>query len=553
MGSISSPIYFSGMSTYAQDLQNVITQQVQFASLPIQLLQNNENALARQVGELQTLSTKISAVQSAVSNLSNAAGNLLAASVSDPSVAQATLSSGALAGSYTLEVSNLGSASTALSLGGLAPVTDPGSQSISTADSYTLTVDGQTFTITPSANNLNALVQAINDAGAGLQAAVVNVSGTSTPDYRLSLQSDPLGDVSMQLTANPPALLGSGGSGQPYVSAEGLPLVTDPGSQSISTASSFALTVNGQVTTVNPSGNNLNALAQAINDANAGVQATVINQGDELHPDYRLSIDGQGASVQLNAVPQDLLAMSHTGQPVEYAINGQSVQGSSRTVTVAPGLTATLTGTDVGQPATITVAPNTWGVSNALASLVTAYNSAIDELNANRGQAGGALAGQSIIYQLTSTLGSLASYSSGNDSISSLACLGLTFNDTTGHLSFDAGTFASATDGQSAALSAFLGSATDGGFLQLATNALSGIEDPTDGYLPQQINSLTSQIQSITQQMSDKQNQVNLLQQNLTQQMAAADALIAQMQQQATYFNSMWTAIQAAETGKVNG
>ena len=170
MGSISSPltstsgtpIYFSGMSTYSQDLQNVISNEIQLASLPIQLLQNNENSLTRQSGELQTLSTKISAVQSAISNLATAAANPLSASISDPSVAQVTMSSSAKAGSYSLEVTNLGSPSTALSPGSLPHISDPSSQNISSFNSFTLTVNGQTTVLTPAGNNLNALADAIN-------------------------------------------------------------------------------------------------------------------------------------------------------------------------------------------------------------------------------------------------------------------------------------------------------------------------------------------------------------------------------------------------------
>ena len=39
------------------------------------------------------------------------------------------------------------------------------------------------------------------------------------------------------------------------------------------------------------------------------------------------------------------------------------------------------------------------------------------------------------------------------------------------------------------------------------------------------------------------------MQTNLTQQMAAADALIAQMQQQAIYYNDMFTAMRTAQNG----
>ena len=447
---MSASSIFTGTSTYSQDLQNVISREVAIASLPITQLQNNVSQLTSQSGELQTLSSKFSALQSAISNLSTVADQMLSVTSSDSSAVQATLSSGALAGSYSIAVTSLGSYSNALSLDtGLPTVTDPGSQSISASGSYTLSVGtAGPIAIQPSGGSLNALVQAINDADAGVHATVVNVGDSAAPDYRLSLQSDQLGDVNMQL-----------------------------------------------------------------NDGN-----------------------------------QDLLARTgDAGQPAQYTINGKAVQSGSRAVTLAPGLTVNLTGTTAGVPATITVAPDNTAAGNALSSFASAYNSAVDEINHNRGQGGGALGGQSIVSTLANSLHSLSSYASGSGAaISSLTSLGLTFDGTTGHLSFDAGAFDAATSGQLDALTQFLGAPDTGGFLQMATNTLSGIEDSTSGSLTLAISSTLSGIGNVNQQISDKQDQVNLLQENLTQQMAAADALIAGLQQQATYFNNMFTAMQIA-------
>ncbi|HTQ54193.1 MAG TPA: flagellar filament capping protein FliD [Bryobacteraceae bacterium] len=446
-----SGLYFSGMSNYSQDLNNAISREVQIASLPIQQLQNNVNALSSQASELQTLQSDLSAVQSAVSGIGTAAGSLLSATLSNYSVANATVASNASAGSYSLEVDNLGSYSNALSIDGLPTVTDPGSQSISTSGSYTLTVNGQTIqpAIQPQGDTLNALAQAINNANAGVQATVVNVGNNTAPDYRLSLESDTYGDVSMQLN------------------------------------------------------------------------------------------DGS----------RDLLAATgDPGQPVQYIVNGKSIQSDTRSITLAQGLTMTLTGTNVDAPATVTVAPNTSSIGNALRSFISAYNTAVTEINKNLGQGGGALAGQSIVYELMNTLQGLANFTVGGSQIPSLAALGVNFNDTTGQLSFDQDTFNSATSGQVDALTAFLGSATGGGFLQTATSAMTSLLDPDSGILTGDISSVQSSITSTDQQISTEQDQVNQLQTNLINQMSAADALIYSMQQQATYFQQMFLAQQAAET-----
>lgn len=302
-----SGTYFAGMSSYSGSLNNEITKEVELASLPIQLLQNDVTTLTNQSDELQTVNSDMLSVQSAVSGIASAVTNMLTASVSAPSVATATVASGATAGTYTLTVSNLGSYSDALSEAGSPAVTDPSSQSISASSSFTLTVGSAAgVTITPAGGSLNALAEAVNQANAGVEATVVNVGSSQSPDYRLSLQSDQLGDVNMQLT------------------------------------------------------------------------------------------DGSS---------NNLMGTTTGGLPASYTINGQAVTSASDSVTLAPGLTANLTGTTgTGQTATVTVAPNSYSIGAALEQFVSAYNSAMTELGNNMGQSGGALAGESIVYSLSDAL-----------------------------------------------------------------------------------------------------------------------------------------------------
>lgn len=449
----SAASYFAGMSNFSQDLNNSIRRSVQIAGLPIQLLQNSINDMTNQASELRNLSSDVTAVQSAISDLASAAGSMLYGSVSNPSIAKATVASGATAGSYALEVITLGSYSNALSNDALPTVTDPATQNISTSQSYTLTVshDGGTPVSTPisfSGGNLNVLAQAINEADAGVQATVVNVGSNSAPDYRLSLQSNQLGPVDMQLN------------------------------------------------------------------------------------------DGSNDLLTVSGAP---------GVLAEYSVNGKLVHNDSDTVILAPGVTLHLTGSDATAVSTVTVAANPSGIGTALQTFVSRYNSAIAELNNNRGQTDVALAGESIVYKLTADLQSLASYSTGGGSISSLTALGVKFNDTTGQLSFDQATFDSATGGQTAALTQFLGSATGGGFLRAATDALANLLNPANGLLPQDISALRAQITAANSQMTAKEAALTLLQANLTQKMAAADTMIYALQQQASQMQDMFTAIHAAE------
>lgn len=450
--STAATTYFTGMSNYSQSLNAEISQEVQIASLPIQLLQNDVTNLTNQQSELNTLDSDVAAVQTAVSTLASATGSMLTANVSDPSVATATVGATATAGTYSLAVTNLGSYSDALSDDGLPTVTDPTSQNISASGSYTLTVTkGAAAPVsTPisfSGGNLNVLAQAINESGAGVEATVVDVGSNSAPDYRLSLQSDNLGPVTMQL---------------------------NDGTQDLLTASGAA------------------------------------------------------------------------GALAAYSINGQTISSDSDTVTLAPGLTVQLTG-DSSSTATVTVAADPTGVGSALQGLVSAYNTAMTELNNNRGQTDVALAGNSIVYQLTDALQNVANYVAPGGGISSLAAMGVEFSDTTGQLSFNQSLFDAATSGQSDALMQFLGSAASGGFLEAATNTMTGLLDPTTGVLTQQISSVQSNITGTNTQITAKETQVTQLQNSLTQQMAAADTLIYGLQQQASEIQDVFTAEQDSE------
>ena len=439
MSTTPAPI-FTGASKYASDLQQVITRAVGIASFPLNQLNAAKTTLETQVNALSDLGNKFSALQTAISNLASVAGTgALSPTVSEPSVLSAQATAGALAGTYKIHVVDPGSPTDAISNDGLPTVTDPSSQSISTASSFTLTVGGTPVTITPSSNSLNALAQAINTSGAKVNATVVNIGPNSSPDYRLALESTDLGDI----------------------------------------------------------------------------------------------------SIQLNDGSSDLLNTIAHGAAAQYQVNGQPstpISSTSDQVTVAPGLTVNLLGAG---DATITVGQSNSATSSAISSFVTAYNATIDQLNQNHGQTGGALTGQSIVFSLEQSLRSVTQYTSGSGAVQSLADLGLTVDDT-GKLSFNAATFDNVATANPTALATFFGSPTTSGFLQNATSALTGVEDPTNGSLQQVLSSLQTQITNTDNSINDEQARVDALQLSLTNQIAAADAAIASLESQVTLYTGLF-------------
>jgi flagellar hook-associated protein 2 len=220
-----------------------------------------------------------------------------------------------------------------------------------------------------------------------------------------------------------------------------------------------------------------------------------------------------------------------TGALARYSVDGgPTVTSNSRSVTVSNGVTLNLEAAGVTD---VTVTRSTSALSSALSSFADAYNAVVDELAKQRGQSAGPLQGQSILAILSQALRSISTYDDASSQVNGLASLGMTFDPSNnGHLDFNAFTLMGTDFANSAGVSSFLGSAASGGFLKAATDALKGLEDPTAGLLKTAESDLKTQITNIGNQITTKQNQVYQLQTTLTNQMAAADALIASMEQQ---------------------
>ncbi|MGA2147725.1 MAG: flagellar filament capping protein FliD [Bryobacteraceae bacterium] len=445
-----TPPAFNGSSTYSSSFQTVLDNAVQRASLPMQLMQDEVTTLTGQQTALTTLEGDFVSLQGAVASINSAVQGTPTATSSDTSVVTASANSNALAGTYSIEVDQAGSSSVALSNAGSTTVTDPSSQNISSSSSFTLTVNGVATTITPSGNTLDDLVNAINGAGAGVSATIVNMGGSSGADYRLVLTSD------------------------------------------------------------------------------------------ELGPD----------TIQLNDGATDLMSPLSSGALAEYKVNGSStdVTSTSSQVTLSPGLTVTIQpDATAGNSATVTVTTDYSGLSTALSSFVSAYNSAVTAVQAQTGQNAGTLSGDSTVYQLENILDNIAEYTgSGSGSVNSLTDLGLDL-DSTGQLSFDSSTFSSlnTTDIQS-----FLGSASTGGFLQMATNAATSATDNSTGIIENNVSALQTQITNENSLISNQQDMITNMETNLETKLSAADAAIATLESEKTYFTDLFQAeYPASSTG----
>jgi flagellar hook-associated protein 2 len=333
--------------------------------------------------------------------------------------------------------------------------------------------------------------------------------------------------------------------------------IADPTKSSLSPDYSYSLTANGKTySSIIASSNTLTSLAEAINTSTKGeVRATVVNLGTSAAPSYQLNLQNTKygdlpITLDNGLGGPNLLGTPTSGTAVKYRVNGQPaapaepITSDSRTLTIAPNLTISVLAAGTTD---ITVSSSIAATSSALAGFVQAYNAVTKTLDAHRGAAGGALAGQSIVGNLSLSLREIANYS-GSGSISSLVGLGLTF-DQNGVLSFDSAALTAAAAKDPPAVTDFLGNPKTGGFLKSATDTLNSIADSASGVVPVTLSTLAGEISQTGLRIAEQQERVDELTESLNAQMAAADALIASLQQQATYFANMFAAMLANQNG----
>ena len=213
------------------DINSIVSQLMTVERQPIAKLAIKEASYQAKLSAYGSVKGAVGSFQSAVQSL-NSASNFqpLKATASDATVFSATAASTAVAGTYTLEVSSLAqaqklaaagqtSSTAAIGAGTSTTVTfDFGTISGGTFDSGSGHYSGATFTsngdgthsitIDSSNNSLQGIRDAINAAGMGVTATIIN-DGSGTP-YRLALSSDNNGvSNSMKITVSGDASVSS--------------------------------------------------------------------------------------------------------------------------------------------------------------------------------------------------------------------------------------------------------------------------------------------------------------------------------------------------------
>lgn len=202
MATVSSLGSGSGLN-----LSGLLTQLMQAEQQPLTKLQNKEASYQARISSLGTLKSSLASLQSAASALIPSIGTTALqkyatfnASVADAAIATASVGSGAVAGTYSLEVSSLAqnqrlasttyaSANTAIGTGELTIELGKLSGGAYTADS----ARSKTITIDSSNATLGGLRDAINQANIGVSATII--TGSSGAQLIVSSKETGLSNV----------------------------------------------------------------------------------------------------------------------------------------------------------------------------------------------------------------------------------------------------------------------------------------------------------------------------------------------------------------------
>ena len=301
----------------------------------------------------------------------------------------------------------------------------------------------------------------------------------------------------------------------------------------VSSTGTMTLVVGSQNYTLNMTGNNnLAGLESQINALGAGVTASILTPGSGNYLSVTANSTGATTLQLFDGTPgtgTNILTGSNQGTNAVFQLNGINVSQASNTVnSVVPGMTFNILGTSAS-PVTLSLASDPTQLSSALQNFATNYNALQTEIASQVGTSGGALAGDTVINQIQTTLRQMTSYTTSTGTVQSLADLGIEFSDT-GVMSLNQTTFDSLSPTQISDGFKYIGSTTTGfgGF----SASLSQYSDPVTGLIQSETSGLKQQDADLQNQISTLNTQINTMQTNLTAQLEAADAAQAELQNQ---------------------
>lgn len=309
--------------------------------------------------------------------------------------------------------------------------------------------------------------------------------------------------------------------------------------------------------TIDGSNNTMQGIAAAINAANIGVTATLINDGSATTP-YRLSItsnsSGASNSLKISTTGGDgsigaLLAYDPAGtknltqtiaaQNANFTVNGVAISSASNTVTSAiQGVSLTLKNTTT-TPVTLNVAHDNAAISSAVSSFVDSYNALFNQLRSRSayGTAGAAapvLAGDGSVRLMMEQMRGILSTGATGGTMSLLSQVGIT-TQSDGSLKFDSTVLSSALNNNYSDVTNLFTAAS--GFGTRLDAWATSVLKPATGLIATRTDSLKSTNDNYNQRINQLENRMTILQKQYTTQYTNLNMLLSNMNSTSSYLS----------------
>lgn len=332
---------------------------------------------------------------------------------------------------------------------------------------------------------------------------------------------------------------------------------TDPILAGGATTATFELRKGGATSgveiTIDSTNDSLEGLRDAINAADAGVTASIVDisgngtqnqlvlKSNETGASGRVELvettgTGTGADLTIRSLNPPNAVNDFSALEAEFSLNGLVITRSGNTITDAiEGVSFKLASEG---DTTINISRST-DISLKLQNFIAAYNSAQDFLNAQytkdaNGKPTGVLVGDPTLrlvqQQLRDSVKGVSNDNGG--SLDSLSDIGIG-RDSNGKLTLDTVMLNSKLDANVSDVQAlFAGAEGKTGLFSSVSTAFDQLSDDVSGVVQNAIAGYKTSIQNINKSISDQTQRINALRDSLTRQFAVVDSAINQLNSQ---------------------
>jgi len=292
----------------------------------------------------------------------------------------------------------------------------------------------------------------------------------------------------------------------------------------------------------------LQDVADAINQSaqNTGVKASVVTDATGQRLALVSKTSGEGGNLTVTGGVS--FHQGVEGKDALGSVDGVPFDSAANTLTgVLTGVDLQLSGADKNTVVQIGIEPDTTEAATAVNNFITSYNAVMNDVNSqftsdSSGNAG-PLAGDAALRTLQSQLLEIAGYSPGKSgAYVNLQHLGIEMNND-GTLEMNSTALDDVLTNHYSDFQNFFQSTDKGSFGQTVGSMLLQITDPTQGTVSADITAEQAIGKSLTQQISDFEDHMAAVQQQLTSQYSLLNVLLQQYPSQMSEISSQLSAL----------